>query len=170
MERLFSPWRSKYISSFADREKWDGCVLCDAYAGSDDEDSLVVFRGREAFVLMNRFPYNSGHLLVIPVRHTSDFQSLTKTETMETMELLSASERALSELSHPQGFNIGLNLGRAAGAGIDGHLHWHIVPRWNGDTNFMPVLAEVKIVSEDMEEQCKLLREMFSKYMLNGQP
>ena len=139
------------------------CVLCDQYKSNDDEESLVVFRGRESFVLMNRFPYNSGHLMVIPVRHTSDFQSLTKTEMAETMELLSASERALMELSHPQGFNIGMNIGRASGAGIDGHLHWHIVPRWNGDTNFMPILAEVKIVSEDMAEQRRLLREIFPR-------
>ena len=163
MEKLFSPWRSKYISSFADKEMRDGCVFCDAYSGSDDENSLVVYRGMESFVLMNRFPYNSGHLMVIPARHTSDFQSLSKSEIMETMELLSASERALKELSSPQGFNIGMNLGRVAGAGIDGHLHWHIVPRWNGDTNFMPVLADVKIVSEDMPEQCRRLREIFAR-------
>jgi ATP adenylyltransferase len=163
MEKLFSPWRSQYISSFADKEKRDGCVFCGAYYGSSDEDSLVVYRGQQAIVLMNLFPYNSGHLMVIPVRHTADFQSLTKTEMMETMELLSLSERALKELSSPQGFNIGMNLGRAAGAGIDSHLHWHIVPRWNGDTNFMPVLAEVKIVSEDMTEQCRRLREIFPR-------
>lgn len=165
MEKLFSPWRSKYISSFSDKERWDGCVLCDAYNGSDDEASLLVYRGREAFVLMNRFPYNSGHLMIIPTRHTSDFQSLTKTETMETMDLLAASERALKELSKPQGFNIGMNLGRIAGAGIDGHLHWHIVPRWNGDTNFLPAIADVKVVSEDMAEQWKRLREIFARSM-----
>src|ERR1019366_2321049 len=124
-------------------------------------ESLVVYRGKEAFVLMNRFPYNSGHLMILPTRHTADFQSLTPAETSETMELLRASERALRELSYPQGFNIGMNLGRAAGAGIDAHLHWHIVPRWNGDTNFMPILADVKVVSEDMAEQRKRLREIF---------
>jgi ATP adenylyltransferase len=163
MEKLFSPWRSAYISSFAGSDRSDGCVFCDAYNGSDDEASLLVYRGVEAFVLMNRFPHNSGHLMIIPTRHTSDFQSLTKSEQAETMELLAASERALKELSKPQAFNIGMNLGRIAGAGIDGHLHWHIVPRWNGDTNFLPVIADVKVVSEDMAEQWKRLREIFAR-------
>lgn len=166
MEKLFSPWRSAYISSFAGSERSDGCVFCDAYNGSDDEASLLVFRGVEAFVLMNRFPYNSGHLMVIPVRHTSDFQSLTRAEQAEMMELLAASERALTELSKPQAFNIGMNLGRIAGAGIDGHLHWHIVPRWNGDTNFLPVIADVKVVSEDMAGQWKRLRQIFARSAL----
>ncbi len=162
MDKLFSPWRSKYISSFQE-ESADACVLCDAFVAADDEHSLVVHRGKEAFVIMNKFPYNSGHLMILPVRHTSDFQSLTKTEVMEMMSLLAASERALKKLSKPQGFNIGMNLGRIAGAGIDAHLHWHIVPRWNGDTNFLPVLADVKVVSEDMAEQWKRLREIFAR-------
>ena len=166
MEKLFSPWRSKYISSFAEKENEEKCVLCDAHVPVNDDESLVVYRGREAFVLMNKFPYNSGHLMIIPVRHTPDFGSLTKTEMAETMDLLRASERALRELSHPQGFNIGMNIGREAGAGIDAHLHWHIVPRWNGDTNFMPILADVKVVSEDMAEQCKRLREIFSRILM----
>jgi ATP adenylyltransferase len=162
MEQLFSPWRSQYISSFAETEKEDKCVLCDAWVSVNDEESLVVYRGPEAFILMNKFPYNSGHLMIVPARHTADFSSLTKSEVMEMMDLLRASERALCELSHPQGFNIGMNVGRAAGAGIDAHLHWHIVPRWNGDTNFMPILAEVKVVSEEMAEQWKRLREILS--------
>ena len=170
MEKLFSPWRSQYISSFANEEKKDTCVLCDAYNGSDDEASLVVYRGREAFVLMNKFPYNSGHLMVLPARHTSDFQSLTKSEMAETTELLRLSERALRELFHPQGFNIGMNIGRSAGAGIDAHLHWHIVPRWNGDTNFMPILADVKVVSEDMTAQWKRLRDMFPRMVSASLP
>jgi ATP adenylyltransferase len=169
MEKLFSPWRSQYISSFAKEEIKGDCVLCDAYAASDDETDLVVYRGREAFVLMNKFPYNSGHLMIVPVRHTADFASLTKSEMMETMDLLAASERALRELLHPHGFNIGMNVGRVAGAGIDAHLHWHIVPRWNGDTNFMPVLAEVKVVSEDMAKQSKRLREIFASMVTSGE-
>jgi ATP adenylyltransferase len=163
MEKLFSPWRSRYIASFANEDRSDSCVLCDASADRNDEEGLIVYRGKEAFVLMNKFPYNSGHLMVMPVRHTSDFSSLTRSEMAETMELLRASERALRELLHPQGFNIGMNLGRVAGAGIDAHLHWHIVPRWNGDTNFMPILAEVKVVSEEMVEQGKRLREIFPR-------
>ncbi len=169
MQKLFSPWRSKYISSFAEKEKEDQCVLCDAYVSVNDEESLVVYRGNEAFVLMNKFPYNSGHLMIIPARHTADFSSLTKSEMMETMDLLAASERALRELLHPHGFNIGMNVGRVSGAGIDAHLHWHIVPRWNGDTNFMPVLADVKVVSDDMAEQSKRLREIFPSMVMSGE-
>jgi ATP adenylyltransferase len=162
MEKLFSPWRSQYISSFANEATDNQCVLCNAYVSTPvDETDLVVYRGNEAFVLMNKFPYNSGHLMVMPVRHTADFGLLTQSEMAEMMSLLAASERALRELLHPHGFNIGMNLGRVAGAGIDTHLHWHIVPRWNGDTNFMPILAEVKVVSEAMAEQSKRLREIF---------
>ena len=111
---------------------------------------------------MNRFPYNSGHLMIVPKRHTADFQSLTEQEGAECFALLKRSERALIELSKPQAFNLGMNLGRVAGAGIDDHLHWHIVPRWNGDTNFLPVLAEVKVVSEEMQMQWRRLRELFA--------
>ena len=163
MEKLFSPWRSKYISSFANEAPDGACVFCSAYGSRDDAESLIVHRGREAFVIMNRFPYNSGHLMVLPIRHTGEFQSLSRSEHAEMMELLAASERALRELSNPHAFNIGMNLGRTAGAGIEGHLHWHIVPRWNGDTNFMPVLADVKVVSEDMAEQWMRLREIFAR-------
>jgi ATP adenylyltransferase len=166
MENLFSPWRSKYIASFADEAKsghTTKCVLCAALASTDDEESLVLHRGREAFVIMNRYPYNSGHLMIVPMRHTADFQSLTRTEELACLDLIKVSARALAELSKPQGFNIGMNLGRAAGAGIDDHLHWHIVPRWNGDTNFMPVLADVKIVSEDMRAQWRRLKDFFER-------
>ena len=171
MEHLFSPWRSFYISSFASEEaEKNGCVFCAAYEGVKDEESLLVYRGKEFFVLMNRFPYNSGHLMIIPVRHTHEFQSFTTSEMIESSELMKASQRSLTELSHPHAFNIGMNLGRAAGAGIDDHLHWHIVPRWNGDTNFMPVLADVKIVSEDMGKQWSQLHELFPRIMAESLP
>ncbi len=160
MEQLFSPWRSQYISSFKEERTGD-CVFCKAWNSDQDEANLVVYRGKESFVLMNRFPYNSGHLMVLPIRHTSNFASLTKLETLEMMSLLTVSERVLSELLSAHGFNIGMNLGRPAGAGIDSHLHWHIVPRWNGDTNFMPILADVKVVSEDMAHQWKAFHTAF---------
>ncbi|HEY3876946.1 MAG TPA: HIT domain-containing protein [Candidatus Kapabacteria bacterium] len=164
MQQLFSPWRSQYISSFKEKKE-DGCVFCDAWNSGDDEKNLLVYRGHEAYVLMNRYPYNSGHLMIIPVRHTADFSSLTESESLEMMSLVSMSERVLQRLLGPHGFNIGMNLGRAAGAGIDAHLHWHIVPRWNGDTNFMPILADVKIVSEEMAQQWNQLRETFEAFM-----
>jgi ATP adenylyltransferase len=165
MEKLFSPWRSHYISSFSTEKKDVGCVFCNALAESNEEESLLVYRGATCFILMNRFPYNSGHLMVIPKRHTADFQSLTDDELLESAKLLQASQLALIELSKPQGFNIGMNLGRAAGAGIDDHLHWHIVPRWKGDTNFLPILADVKVVSEDMAAQWQRLHELLPQFV-----
>lgn len=161
MERLFSPWRSHYIQSFKG-EKAEGCVFCSALENSEnDEETLLIYRGKESFVLMNRFPYNSGHLMVIPNRHSSDFQSLTSSESLECIQLLQASQLALREVVKPHAFNLGMNLGRSAGAGIDDHFHWHIVPRWDGDTNFMPVLSDVKLVSEDMDRLWKELHAIF---------
>ncbi|HET6510771.1 MAG TPA: HIT domain-containing protein [Candidatus Kapabacteria bacterium] len=160
MENLYSPWRSHYIQSFKG-EKPTGCVFCSAREGQDDEETMLVYRGETAFVLMNRFPYNSGHLMVIPNRHSSDFQSLTEQEALECVQLLQASQRALLALVKPHAFNLGMNLGRTAGAGIDDHFHWHIVPRWDGDTNFLPVLSDVKLVSEDMHRQWGELHKIF---------
>jgi len=165
MDRLFSPWRSKYIETFkgsGDKEKSE-CVFCSAMKANEDKDRLVIYRGKLAFVIMNLYPYNSGHMMVVPKRHTAEFASLTPEELAECMKLLQDAQIALEELSHPHGFNIGMNLGKAGGAGIDDHLHWHIVPRWNGDTNFMPVLADIKMVSEDMERQWETLHTFFSK-------
>ena len=165
MDRLFSPWRSAYIESFKSPAEETGCVFCKALAGSDDEASLVVWRGESAFVVMNKYPYNSGHMMVIPHRHTADFQSLTLEELSESMHLLQTAQRALDSMSKPQGYNIGANLGRVAGAGIDDHLHWHIVPRWNGDTNFLPTLADVKLVSEDIAKQRHTLHDLFQTFL-----
>ena len=168
MEKLYSPWRSQYIASFSDDAPSTGCVFCAAVAAAgeeareqQDERSQLVYRGKTAFVLMNRYPYNSGHLMILPNRHTADLQSLTAEESLELQQLLTLAHRALTELLHPHGFNLGMNLGREAGAGIDTHLHWHIVPRWNGDTNFMPVLADIKMVSDDMHTQWTRLHAWF---------
>jgi len=166
MERLYSPWRSKYIKSFKVHsldKKDEGCIFCAALENKNDEERLLVYRGKLAFVIMNLYPYNSGHMMVVPNRHTSEFQSLSSDELAECTSLLQTSQKALEELSHPHGYNIGMNLGKAGGAGIDDHLHWHIVPRWNGDTNFMPTIADVKMVSEDMERQWEKLHEYFKK-------
>ncbi len=165
MERLFSPWRSSYIESFKTPTEKNGCVFCTAFEGTDDDANLVIWRGKHVFVVMNKYPYNSGHLLIIPVRHTADFLSLSAEESAESIQLLQTAQKALTELSNPHGFNIGMNLGRSAGAGIEDHLHWHIVPRWNGDTNFMPTLADVKLVSEDMAKQRVSLNALFQKIL-----
>jgi ATP adenylyltransferase len=164
-EILWAPWRIEYIEN-ADRLSGGnppGCIFCVKPRETEDRANLIVRRGRTAFVIMNRYPYNNGHLMVVPGRHTADLSALGTEEKIELFDLLTASQRVLSEVMKPQGFNIGMNLGRPAGAGIEDHLHFHIVPRWNGDTNFMPVLGHVKVVSEGLEQTwCKLV-EAFNK-------
>lgn len=161
MQRLFSPWRSKYIESFSDKEKSDKeCVLCTAYQANDDDEHFIVTRGKLCYVVMNLFPYNSGHLMVVPYRHTPTLIDLTEEEALEVMSLLKKMTIVLQKIMQPDGFNIGSNIGRPAGAGIDEHVHFHIVPRWSGDTNFMPILAETKLISEDLKETLMKLRKV----------
>lgn len=160
MERLFSPWRSKYIESFSrPKDDDDACILCKAYQDNRDDDHLIVTRGSRCYVVMNLFPYNSGHLMIVPYRHTPTLKDLTDDESLEVMRFLKRMTLALENVSHPDGFNIGSNVGRPAGAGIDQHIHFHIVPRWNGDTNFMPILGDTKMISEDMIETLLKLRK-----------
>jgi ATP adenylyltransferase len=146
MERLWAPWRMEYIESSDDE---NGCVFCLAAAG-DDAERLVVHRGSHAIALLNRFPYASGHLMVAPVRHTGDYGELTDDEALELHRLASAGMGALAQVYSAQGYNVGLNLGRIAG--IVDHVHLHVVPRWAGDTNFMPVLADVKVLPEYLQD------------------
>lgn len=160
MKRLFSPWRSKYIASFADSaKKHKGCILCKAYRAKDDDANLIVKRGKHCYVIMNLFPYNSGHLMVVPYRHIPTLVELSEQESSEVMALLKSMTVALRKTVKPNGFNIGSNINRSAGAGIDGHVHFHIVPRWSGDTNFMPILADTKMISEDLRATLKKLRK-----------
>jgi ATP adenylyltransferase len=148
VKRLWAPWRLEYVSS-ADEQ--GGCLFCRA-AADDDEDGLVVHRGERAFVLVNKFPYASGHLMVAPYRHEGELGELGDGEALEIHRLGSAAVGALAEAMRPQGFNLGWNLGRIAGAGVVDHIHLHVVPRWAGDTNFMPVLADVRVLPEALEE------------------
>jgi ATP adenylyltransferase len=151
MKQLWSPWRSQYISSFKDKVGKSDCVLCEiSKQNIEDEKSLIIDKGELTYTVLNLYPYNNGHLMVVPVRHTSDFSSLTTEEKSEIMNKLQTAEELLKTVYKPDGFNIGANLGKVSGAGIDEHLHFHIVPRWNGDTNFMPVLGEVKVISQDL--------------------
>jgi ATP adenylyltransferase len=145
---LWAPWRLEYIQQ---ADELDGCVFCRAAAGPDAE-LLVVHRGKQSFVLLNKFPYASGHLMVAPYRHAADFAGLDDAEALETHRLAADGIAALAEVFSPQGYNLGWNLGREAGAGIVDHVHLHIVPRWSGDTNFMPVLADVKVLPEHLAE------------------
>lgn len=164
MKRLFSPWRSKYIEAFSKPPDGDtGCVFCRAAADPNDEEHFIVARGKTCFVILNLFPYNSGHVMVVPYRHTGEMADLKDEELLEVMQYLRKLVGALRSSSHPDGFNIGSNIGRSAGAGIDQHLHFHIVPRWNGDTNFMPVLADTKMISEDMHDTYAKLRKFLTE-------
>jgi ATP adenylyltransferase len=155
MKQLWAPWRLEYIQG-ADEEP--GCIFCRA-AEEDDEAGLVVQRGELAFVLLNKFPYGSGHLMVAPFRHESEFGSIGADEAVEIHRLAAAAVAALAETMRPQGFNLGWNLGRIAGAGVVGHVHLHVVPRWAGDTNFMPVLADVKVIPEALEDTRRKLAD-----------
>lgn len=160
MEKLFSPWRSKYIETFsAGKKESQECVLCTAPADNDDDAHYIVTRGKLCYVIMNLFPYNSGHLLIVPFRHVPSLVDLSAEELAELMSLVQKMMKALSATSHPAGFNLGSNVGRTAGAGIEHHVHFHIVPRWEGDTNFMPVLADTKVISEDMSNILSRLRK-----------
>jgi ATP adenylyltransferase len=152
---LWAPWRMEYIGQADEQE---GCVFCRA-VGMDDEEGLVVHRGREAFVLLNKYPYASGHLMVAPYRHVGEFAELSDDETVEIHRLAGQGLGALAQLYEPQGFNLGWNLGRVAGAGVVDHVHQHVVPRWLGDTNFMPVLADVKVLPEHLAETRRKLAE-----------
>ncbi len=148
MRQLWAPWRLEYIQGV---DTGDGCFLCLA-AAAGDEEALVVHRGELAFVLLNKFPYVSGHLMVAPYRHVGEFGDLSHEEALEIHRLASAGLGALAETTRPQGYNLGWNLGRVAGAGIVDHVHLHVVPRWAGDTNFMPVLADVKVMPEHLAD------------------
>ncbi|MDQ4019090.1 MAG: HIT domain-containing protein [Actinomycetota bacterium] len=148
MRQLWAPWRLEYIQAADEQE---GCFFCRAIE-APDEESLVVHRGDEAFVLLNRYPYSSGHLMVAPVRHEGEFGALSAEEALAVHRLAAVALGVLTDTMRPQGFNLGWNLGRIAGAGIVDHVHLHVVPRWAGDTNFMPVLADVKVMPEALEE------------------
>jgi ATP adenylyltransferase len=155
---LWAPWRLEYVGSADEQE---GCIFCRALEGSD-EDGLVVHRGERAFVLLNKFPYASGHLLVAPNRHTGEFAGLEADEVVEVHRLASQGIAALAQVYEPQGYNLGWNLGRIAGAGITDHVHLHLVPRWAGDTNFMPVLADVKVLPEHLVDTRRKLAEAWA--------
>jgi ATP adenylyltransferase len=147
LKRLWAPWRLEYIQSADEQE---GCFLCDAAASDDDEAHLVVHRGERAFVVLNKFPYASGHLLVAPTRHGLNFDGLDDNEALEIHRLGAQGLEALRAVYAPEGFNLGWNIGRIAGAGVPEHGHLPVVPRWSGDTNFMPVLGDVKVIPEHL--------------------
>lgn len=160
MEKLWSPWRSQYIESFKSDEDKSKCIFCGMVnLDPANMDNLLIDNDKNTFTVLNLYPYNNGHLMIVPKKHTNDFSGLTEAEVLESMLKLQLAEKALREVLNPHGFNIGANIGRVAGAGIEEHIHFHIVPRWNGDTNFMPVVGSVKVISQDLSEtKVKLLK------------
>ena len=160
MQPLWAPWRMEFIEG----AKPDGCIFCSfpqETGEASDRKNLIIARTASSFAILNSFPYNSGHLMVVPLRHTHDFTSLTMQESADLWRLLQVAITAMSQAYHPDGFNLGMNLGRSAGAGIVDHLHFHVVPRWVGDTNFMPVLAATKVLVEHLEQSYDKLRPQF---------
>jgi ATP adenylyltransferase len=164
MERLWSPWRLAYVTGTSGSQQ---CIFCDALARAE-HDPLVVARGAHAFVILNLFPYNSGHLMVVPNRHVGTLAGLTLDEATEVMRFTQSAESVLTDVYQPQGINVGINLGRPAGAGIVDHVHVHLVPRWTGDTNFMSVVGNVRVLPEEVHQSAERLRPAFAR-LVSGQ-
>ena len=160
MDYLWTPWRYQYI---ADASKDDRCIFCDAIAANDDAKMLVVFRGAKNYIILNRYPYTAGHVMVVPYAHVADLAAADPEVLSEMMQLAQRVKVALEKSYHPQGYNLGMNLGRAAGAGVLGHLHLHVLPRWSGDSNFMTVVGETRVEPEDLATTYEKLRSALSQ-------
>jgi ATP adenylyltransferase len=156
---IWAPWRIEYIEKAKSGEK-EECFLCRAW---EKGDALVVYKGKSTFVIMNKYPYNSGHIMVCPKSHVAELEDIPTEEKMELLELLEVSIRALRKAIKPHGFNIGINMGRAAGAGLEDHIHIHVVPRWIGDTNFMPICSDVKIIVEDINSSMMKIKNYLTE-------
>ncbi|MBI3170033.1 MAG: HIT domain-containing protein [Chloroflexi bacterium] len=165
MRHLWSPWRMTYIENNKIEE---GCVFCNAQAKTDSPENLIAFRGKLAYVILNRFPYTSGHLMVIPFAHIATIEELDALTRAEMMELTSRCTTELRAIYKPEGFNVGINMGEAAGAGVLGHVHIHIVPRWAGDTNFMSAVGETRVLPESLEDTYKRVKSAFDSIGKQG--
>ena len=160
MEIKWTPWRGQYIKG-SDKREDEGCALCNAHQAGRDAELLVLHRGAHCFVLMNLYPYNPGHVMVVPYAHTADLVGLEPEAAAELIELGQSCVAVLQAEMQPHGFNLGMNLGKVGGAGIDQHLHLHVVPRWNGDTNFMPLIGGVKLIPEAIDDTYAALKPRF---------
>ena len=156
-EKLWAPWRAGFILS----EKEKGCIFCKRLKEKDSVKNLIVYRGKKAMVILNKFPYNAGHSMIVPIRHVGQIEKLKDDEGAEFFELLKKTVAIIKIILKPTSMNLGMNLGKASGAGVPGHLHMHIVPRWTGDTNFMPIIGKTKVVSLPLEPIYKKLRKEF---------
>lgn len=162
-EHLWAPWRLRYIEATDQSPKQGGCIFVDLPAENEDEKNLILCRGKHAFVIMNRYPYTNGHLMVAPYRHTADLEELNDDELLEINQLVVRCTRWIKAAFRAQGFNIGVNLGQAAGAGIPDHVHWHILPRWAGDTNFMTTVGGVRVHPVSLEEAYCRIRDQIQR-------
>jgi len=162
MDRLWAPWRNAYVSGGGAGVKPSGCIFCAAASGATERADLVVHRSAHNVVVMNLYPYNTGHVMVAPLRHLGSLGAAEPEELSEMMGLARRLEAAFTTLYKPDGINVGMNLGRAAGAGIDDHIHLHLLPRWNGDTNFMTTVGEIRVMSEEPAQACARLRPFFA--------
>jgi ATP adenylyltransferase len=166
-KNLWAPWRIKYIQGLGDSSPKGHCFIChNAQTPQDDDKNLVLWRTEKSIVILNRFPYNNGHLLIAPIRHIGGLEQATNDELLEMIKLVRESQKALSLAIKPHGFNIGMNFGRCAGAGLPDHLHIHIVPRWDGDTNFMSVCSDTKVISQSLTELLEQLKQVSAEHSL----
>jgi len=160
MTHLWTPWRSTYMTQKKDKSR---CIFCDAAADSSDEKNLVVHRGASCFVLLNRYPYTSGHIMIAPYEHAARLNRIAEATTDEIIRLTRRAENILEEIYRPDGLNFGMNLGQAAGAGIEQHIHMHVLPRWNGDANFMTSVGNTRVIPEALEDTYAKLKNGFAK-------
>ncbi|MBI3822589.1 MAG: HIT domain-containing protein [Planctomycetes bacterium] len=159
MDRLWAPWRLSYVAAPKPPGEHDPCFICRGLAEKNDRENLIAWRGDKTIVVLNRYPYNNGHLLIAPSAHKAELHELDADEIVEMQQTLARLVTTLRDMMKPVGFNIGLNLGKAAGAGLPGHLHWHLVPRWDGDTNFMPVLSDTRVIVQSLDQFYSYLTE-----------
>jgi len=164
MRTLWAPWRIEYIRS----PKHDGCIFCDFPKENRDRERLILHRGKYSFVIMNNYPYNPGHVMIAPYRHVGRWEELWEEELVDMMRLTQLMVKAIKMTMHPDGFNIGVNIGSVAGAGVVGHVHVHVVPRWNGDTNFMPVISDTKVIPQALHETYDELRSVIEQLLKDG--
>lgn len=163
MQQMWTPWRMAYIR----REKRPGCIFCEMLEAADDRTQLILHRGEFSFLVLNKYPYNNGHLMAVPYRHVDTLEALGAAEAAEVMALAALGVRALRRSANPHGFNLGINIGKVAGAGVLDHLHMHVVPRWEGDSNFMPVLAEVRLIPQDLAETYDELKAALAEVLID---
>ena len=160
MEYILAPWRENYVKNVS---KMTGCIFCEALKKKNDRQAYILYRGKYNFILLNRYPYTSGHLMIAPQKHSSSLDQAEKESTYEFIDLLKLCLRVLKQKFDPQGFNAGMNIGQSAGAGIPDHYHIHVIPRWTGDSNFMPLVSRTKVIMQDLNQTYDLLYPLFQK-------